>query len=87
MFDRKAVSITSIRTVDILRLPATKIRFTVRPQMGQSTLERFPAIPTMIRRFPSQERGKMVRYAAAPVAKMFMFRSYVINHGTVPTRF
>jgi hypothetical protein len=29
----------------------------------------------------------MVRYAAAPVAKMFLLRSYVINHGSVTTRF
>jgi hypothetical protein len=29
----------------------------------------------------------MVRYAAVPVAKMFLLRSYVINHGTVTTRF
>ena len=29
----------------------------------------------------------MVRYAAAPVAKMFSLRSYVINHGSVPARF
>jgi hypothetical protein len=43
--------------------------------------------PTTIRRFPSKEYGKMVRYAAAPVAKMFLLRSYVINHGSVTTRF